>query len=81
MRILHRDISPNNILLVRDNGSIHCLLIDFDYAVTLKESSEQKASDDSQDKATNKAKASHGFRTVSIFPLLLSFSNLILSNS
>ena len=74
LRILHRDISPNNILLVRDDNGVHCLLIDFDYAVTLKAPSEskQKASHGSRDKAINKTKASHGFRTVSISPYLLS---------
>jgi len=34
--ILHHDISPNNILLVRDvSGIAKCLLIDFDHAVCL----------------------------------------------
>jgi serine/threonine protein kinase len=49
--ILHRDISPNNILLVRDaSGIAKCLLIDFDYAVCLDA----------------ELKASCGFRTVGV---------------
>ncbi|PIA14240.1 hypothetical protein COEREDRAFT_47341, partial [Coemansia reversa NRRL 1564] len=28
--ILHRDISPNNILVSRDNGTVRGMLIDFD---------------------------------------------------
>jgi serine/threonine protein kinase len=51
MKVLHRDISPNNILLVRGgDGAAHCLLIDYDYATTVKTTSEQQVS--------------HGFRTV-----------------
>ena len=36
--ILHRDISPSNIMLVRDDDGnvLHALLIDFDYASTLE---------------------------------------------
>jgi serine/threonine protein kinase len=38
-RILHRDISPNNIMLARDEHAnvLHALLIDFDYASTLED--------------------------------------------
>ncbi|KAJ2803736.1 hypothetical protein H4R21_001914, partial [Coemansia helicoidea] len=36
-KILHRDISPNNILVVRGSGGLpHGLLIDFDYAIPLE---------------------------------------------
>ena len=61
VRILHRDISPNNILLVRDaTGVARCLLIDFDYAVYLNAA----------------LKASCGFRTVSnsLFSMLRQYS-------
>ncbi|KAJ2486270.1 hypothetical protein IWW37_005675 [Coemansia sp. RSA 2050] len=34
-QILHRDISDNNILVVRENGTVRGLLIDFDYAIDL----------------------------------------------
>jgi serine/threonine protein kinase len=61
--ILHRDISPNNILLVRDaTGNARCLLIDFDYAVHLN----------------SELKASRGLRTVSTifhFSMQPSYSN------
>ncbi|KAJ2728443.1 hypothetical protein IW152_005969 [Coemansia sp. BCRC 34962] len=34
-QILHRDISDNNILVVRENGTVRGLLIDFDCAIDL----------------------------------------------
>ncbi|KAJ1720463.1 hypothetical protein LPJ53_004914, partial [Coemansia erecta] len=44
--ILHRDISTNNILVVRDNGDSsatpHGLLIDFDFAIKV-DNTERKA--------------------------------------
>jgi serine/threonine protein kinase len=65
-RILHRDISPNNIMLARDEHGkvLHALLIDFDYASTLA---------DSGTVASNSGTADGGdvvdrFRTVSLFP-------------
>lgn len=48
VHVLHRDISPNNILFVNDQGKAKCLLIDFDYAVSVGK----------------RQLASHGFRTV-----------------
>ncbi|KAJ2833291.1 hypothetical protein GGI24_000903 [Coemansia furcata] len=36
-RILHRDISDNNILVVRKNGIVRGLLIDFDCAIDMSE--------------------------------------------
>jgi len=59
--ILHHDISPNNILFVYDaQGKAKCLLIDFDYAVTVGRIQQ----------------ASHGFRTVCFpFLPVLSFSS------
>jgi serine/threonine protein kinase len=59
--ILHRDISPNNIMLVRDDDGIvlHVLLIDFDYAST---SETNKDGPDIGDR----------FRTVGLFPFTLS---------
>ena len=49
VRVLHRDISPNNLLYVYDeSGKAKCLLIDFDYAVSVRRLQQ----------------ASHGFRTV-----------------
>lgn len=51
-KVLHRDISPNNILYVYDeSGKAKCLLIDFDYAATVGRVQQ----------------ASHGFRTVCCF--------------
>jgi len=43
-QILHRNISPNNIMLVRDDeGSVlHALLIDFDYASSLEKTNTLK---------------------------------------
>ncbi|KAJ2617133.1 hypothetical protein H4S08_000457 [Coemansia sp. RSA 1365] len=35
--ILHRDISPNNILVSRDNGIVRGMLIDFDHALDLSD--------------------------------------------
>ncbi|KAJ2799465.1 hypothetical protein H4R20_004429 [Coemansia guatemalensis] len=35
--ILHRDISPNNILVVRDKGKARGMLIDFDHALDLSD--------------------------------------------
>ena len=47
--VLHRDISPNNILYVLDeSGNAKCILIDFDYAASVGRLQQ----------------ASHGFRTV-----------------
>lgn len=55
LNILHRDISPNNILLFCEaNTKVRCLLTDFDYAVTMSEVPSQQ-------------QVSHGFRTVSFF--------------
>ena len=76
--ILHRDISPNNIMLVRnDDGSVlHALLIDFDYASTLekgKEKGKGKAKEEGEkEKSDNKdlGDVVDRFRTVSLFPLL-----------
>jgi serine/threonine protein kinase len=47
-QILHRDISPNNIMLIRDNDGkvLHVLLIDFDYASTLDSKNEQSDTPD-----------------------------------
>jgi serine/threonine protein kinase len=61
--ILHRDISPNNIMLVRDDDGkvLHVLLIDFDYASTLEVN---KDPGDIVDR----------FRTVGLFPLFYSQS-------
>ena len=55
--ILHRDISPNNIMLVRnDDGKVfHVLLIDFDYASTLETNN-------------NPANVVDRYRTVGLFP-------------
>ncbi|KAJ2822246.1 hypothetical protein GGI24_003997, partial [Coemansia furcata] len=39
-KILHQDISDNNILVVRKNGTVHGLLIDFDCAVNISEDRE-----------------------------------------
>ena len=63
--ILHRDISPNNIMLVRnDDGTVlHALLIDFDYASTVEKDKEREVVGDSADVVDR-------FRTVSLFPLL-----------
>ena len=33
--MLHRDISPSNIMVVKQEGQPHALLIDFDYATSL----------------------------------------------
>ena len=46
-QILHRDISPNNIMLVRDDDGkvLHVLLIDFDYASTLEKNKESDIPD------------------------------------
>lgn len=50
-RMLHRDISPNNLMLIRpDAGQRAGLLIDFDYAALLDSTSSHSVSD--------------GFRTV-----------------
>jgi serine/threonine protein kinase len=64
--ILHRDISPNNIMLVRDDDArvLHALLIDFDYASTL-ENNNNVADVQVVDR----------FRTVGLFPF--AFSSLI----
>ena len=49
VRVLHRDISPNNLLYVYDESlKAKCLLINFDYAVSVGRLQQ----------------ASHGFRTV-----------------
>ncbi|KAJ2209974.1 hypothetical protein EV179_006480, partial [Coemansia sp. RSA 487] len=40
--ILHRDISDNNILVVRMEGRVRGLLIDFDNAITLTEQSKTR---------------------------------------
>jgi serine/threonine protein kinase len=63
--ILHRDISPNNVMLVRnDDGKVcNVLLIDFDYAATLNTNNKpanHKISENIVDR----------FRTVGSYPLL-----------
>jgi serine/threonine protein kinase len=59
--ILHRDISPHNILFVRDeDGKANALLIDFDYAVMEMLREGQKEG----------LRVSHGFRTVCTLFLL-----------
>lgn len=79
-QILHRDISPNNIMLVRDDddGSVlHALLIDFDYASTLAKSTtavSDRPADVTDRPATadvtnSSADVVDRFRTVSLFPV------------
>jgi serine/threonine protein kinase len=80
--ILHRDISPNNIMLVRDDDGnvLHALLIDFDYASTLekgkgKEKEEEGEGEEKEKENNGTADNDLGdvvdhFRTVSLFPLL-----------
>lgn len=83
--ILHRDISPNNIMLVRDDDGnvLHALLIDFDYASTLekgkgkgKEKEGGKKKEKKDESAANvnddPADVVDRFRTVSLSPFLSS---------
>jgi hypothetical protein len=66
--ILHRDISPNNIMLVRDDDAkvLHALLIDFDYASTLENNNTPDITHNVAD-----VQVVDRFRTVSLFPFAL----------
>jgi serine/threonine protein kinase len=70
--MLHRDISPNNLMLVHSDGENESvlrrgLLIDFDYAAILEELGERVVS--------------AGFRTVRLIGTLFQFDLLILHHS
>ena len=79
-RILHRDISPNNIMLARDEHGkvLHALLIDFDYASTLENNrtAESGIADsgivDSEMECEDGGEVVDRFRTVSLFPFAFS---------
>ena len=69
-KMLHRDISPNNLLLIRpslEGGTRSGMLIDFDYAALIQ--------------ATGPRAISNGFRTVRLIDTYVQFDILILDHS
>ena len=68
--MLHRDISPTNLLLIRpsvEGGVRNGMLIDFDYAALIQ--------------AIGPRSISNSFRTVCLFYIYVQFDLLILNHS